>query len=199
MPIEREFKFILDPSKISLSDLSKKVENGELNYSSMNIRQGYLTPQNRIRETEYKFVGGNNEPKDKVDLIEYCYTFKTKDGEDSIEIETDIDVNDFNRLWPKTKDRLIKTRISSDNPGPVKWEIDFFLDADNEIYFVMAECEVYDGGMSRYMPDFVNDALLLEVGKTTNHISSFSSFSSYAISDIEYAKIMLESLKNMEG
>lgn len=190
MPIEREFKFILDPERINLDTLVSSIKNGFLNFSLLEIKQGFATPNNRIRTIDYIYVGGDREPKEyqKGALTSYVHTFKLEHELDVIELESDISFEDFEFLWVNASNKVHKYRLSSDNVGNYHWDVDFYLDDNNDVYFVLAECEVYDFGDARQIPSFVENALLYPVHKSNKMFTSFK------LSNVNYAKETLSSL-----
>ena len=126
MPIENERKFVIQGLKHS--DLDQTC------FRSKKIRQGYFNGKCRVREI------------DTGQSLYHYFTFKCNTEQGLVEIEQQITIDDFNRLWPETRDRLEKTRFSEYKPAcrNFLWEIDFFGDLDDP-YFVLAECEIYNG------------------------------------------------------
>jgi len=152
MPIENEVKFILDPVNPEefLNNL-KKIENVHL----FDVTQGYLTGHARIRRL--------------VDHIteehRHVFTYKTKVSGKTVEIETDITLNDYEKLWDVVQEKIVKTRVVfHDNDH--HWDIDFFTNPKTgKYYLIMAECELPEF-MTRpaRIPDWINNVLLSEIG-----------------------------------
>ncbi len=173
MPTENERKFALhcnDP------DQELNILKGEYGYSI--ISQGYLVRDKhltcRVRHLErdtYTTFGSN----------EWSLTVKRDIGSRVIEIETSIDKRDFDDLWAVSKGKLSKTRVYIDD-----WEVDFFLDDQCKVYFVLAECEMPEG---KEYPDelipFVKDHLLYEVPRGD------ARFSNRKLGKVKYASKLL--------
>jgi len=193
MPLEREHKFVLRAGKDLFRELMKNVKDSKIEFSVADFRQGYLHKGSRVRHINWRYLGGYEEEKLSAHNIpaEYVFTYKHKIDGDVVEIETSISPNDFERLWGETTNRLRKTRFSSDIPinhHNEHWEIDFFHNSSDKIYFVMAECEMHHGkDMPSEMPDFVRDNMLLATADN-------SVYSSKKISDPKYAKDLMQKL-----
>jgi len=101
-----------------------------------------------------------------------------------VEIEKKISERDFNDLWVQCLNRLEKTRylVTADSSGDI-WEVDFFRDYNNSIYFALAELEMPEGQLEpNFIPDFIQKNLIYEVDLTD------SRFSSKLLADVRYAK-----------
>ena len=127
MPIENETKYVLDDAggelERSLSDACTRM---------LRIRQGYLGPGVRIRETR-RIGRGRQAPT-------HSFTYKrTVDG-DVIEVETRISRSDFRALWKEASPALLKLRLVFKGQH-LTWEVDFFKD-DGATYFCLAEVEL---------------------------------------------------------
>jgi len=136
MPIENETKYVLDDRHGEL-ERSLTVACSRI----LRIRQGYLGPGVRIRETG-KAGRSRSTPA-------HSFTYKqTVDG-DVVEVETPISRSDFRKLWTKASPRLLKMRFVFRDQG-LTWEVDFFKE-DEATYFCLAEVELK--ARDRRVPD----------------------------------------------
>ena len=123
MPTENERKYVLsDPATVRAlwapEDWSE-------------IRQGYMPGDGRIRRQTRDGVAHDS------------FTCKIAAAGRLIEIETALaDPRDFDDLWPLTTRRIHKLRRSQTDRHGLHWDIDLLLDADEAVYFAMAECEM---------------------------------------------------------
>jgi len=124
--IENEIKF-------ALKDYDKLEKLLTTKYGWHDIRQGYLNPNNRIREITHQ-----------SGLIEYVFSFKQRvPSGRMIEIESDqITKDNFEHLWEFTKERLFKRRTSVFLSPELRWDVDFPRWPNNGKYFAMAEIEM---------------------------------------------------------
>lgn len=125
MPIENERKFVLHEDGGLESMLA-----GAPGVTRSVLRQTYLDASGlRIRSIE---TDGD---------LRHVFSFKrTVDGQ-MVEIETDIDRDDFERLWTLGRERLRKARYSWED-GHFHWDIDFFKTDEDLTYFALAEVEM---------------------------------------------------------
>jgi CYTH domain-containing protein len=131
MPVENERKLLLDTSK-SL-DLLKQLRKTDCKF--YDITQGYLNGAGRIRHVV------PHKPTD-VDIEAYWFTYKAKVQGSTVEIETQINTHDYQKLFLIVKPWLIKTRTKIQD-GAYTWDIDFFRTArQGAIYLAMAEVEM---------------------------------------------------------
>ena len=125
MPIENERKFVLDDD----GKLEARLAQVPGVTRSL-LRQAYLdAPGLRIRSVE---SDGRRA---------HVFTYKREIAGQVVEIETDIAVSDFDRLWTQRRESLRKTRYSWPD-GRFHWDVDFFKDEDGRTYFAMAEVEM---------------------------------------------------------
>lgn len=111
----------------------------------------------------------------------YMMTYKQKTINRVVEINTEIDERDFIDLWVHCKETLKKYRYFVEG-----WDVDFFLDDEDEVYFVLAECEMPEGqDKPDSMPDLVAKSLLYEVPRDDNR------FSSRRLADVPTARKLL--------
>lgn len=146
--IENERKLLLncdDPGMLLRS--LKKIEGAQ----TSDITQGYLSGSARIRHV----VDHNQSVGEK-----HLFTYKTKVSGATVEIETEISVHDYHKLFLVVKPIIHKTRIKF-RLDPYTWDIDFFkTPKSGNIYLVMAEVE---------MPEFET-----EVPPVLEHLAPYS-------------------------
>jgi predicted CopG family antitoxin len=112
-------------------------------------------------------------------------TVKREVNKRLIEIETEIDERDFNDLWTVCKGKIHKVRVYVED-----WEIDFFLDQEGVIYFVLAEHEMPEGQEDpTSLTGFVRDHLLYEVPRGDKR------FSNRKLGKVKYARELFQELK----
>ena len=125
MPIENERKFVL-------------LDDGRLEQQLAHVpgvtksflRQAYLDVSGmRIRSLE---ADGRKR---------YVFTYKREVDSQVVEIETDINVEDFDRLWSQRRETLQKVRYSW-NDDRFHWDVDFFKTDEGRTYFAQAEVEM---------------------------------------------------------
>jgi CYTH domain-containing protein len=131
VPIENERKYVLRDHESAYHDLINGVSYWGL---GKKLIQGYLPGDARIRMQYMEQNPGTAG----------VFTYKIMTPEGLVEIETMIDKADFDRLWPLTRDRLRKNRFTIFREG-LRWDVDFFQDEQNQIYFALAECEMPEG------------------------------------------------------
>jgi CYTH domain-containing protein len=125
MPIENERKFVLlDDGK-----LEQQLAHAPGVTKSF-LRQAYLDVSGmRIRSLE---ADGRKR---------YVFTYKREVDGQVVEIETDINVEDFDRLWSQRRETLQKARYSW-NDDRFHWEVELFKTAEGRTYFAQAEVEM---------------------------------------------------------
>lgn len=167
---ENEIKFVLN---LECEEFFKK------NYSKKyEICQGYMLTSKGISLRFRQSYG--------IKKINHYMTFKFNTGKRTIEIETKIDKRDFDEIWPNCLNKVYKTRYVLED-----WEIDFFLNKDNSVYFSMAEIELPENVLEpNSIPKFISDNLLYRVPIEE------SSYSSKLLSDVRYAENIYKNLKN---
>jgi len=132
-------------------------ENALVGWKRSEIKQGYLSDGWRLRdESGYltrnlkTFVEGQLEPD---------------------EDEYEISQAEFNNDWPKTNDRLVKTRYKLDIDDE-EWVIDFFKD-ENGKFFIMAEVEMPEGRITpNHIPNLIRDNCIHEVKRNDERFFS---------------------------
>lgn len=121
----------------------------------------------------------------------YTFNYKMKAGDYIEEFEMKISKEEFDRCYSTFSNTLEKTRYTIKDDFSNTWDIDFFK-SDNEIYFVMAECEMSDPTTDypTVMLPFVENNLLYTVPRADSR-----KFSSRKLTDVNYAKNILSTLK----
>ena len=125
MPIENERKFVLklDPK------LERRLAAAPGVVRSF-LRQAYLEASGlRIRAIE---SGGRTR---------HIFSYKRSVDDQMVEIETEISLIDFERLWKLRRETLQKMRYSW-RDGRYHWDVDFFKQDDGSTYFALAEVEM---------------------------------------------------------
>jgi CYTH domain-containing protein len=123
--------------------------------------------------------------------FDWILTLKQKVGDHTVEIETKLSAADGNDLWSKCQGKLRKTRyLLWETTG--RWEIDVFFDENNEVYFAMAEIELYFGADRPPIPELLKPYLVFEVPLTDDR------FSNKLLGDVEYAKGLLYELQQIQ-
>jgi hypothetical protein len=162
MPIEREFKYVMQNSgALEHELLTRPVELGLVKI--VNIQQGYLSRGGRVRRlTEF----AEFQTKLLKLSTEFVFTYKhdlSQQPGSCLEIETNISDEDFILAWEDSDHQIEKTRYVVLCNDDRRWEIDFFK-RDGETYFVMAECEVpATEGAPETLHPFVEEHLVLAV------------------------------------
>lgn len=125
MPIENERKFVLKND----CELEKRLAQAP-GVARKLLIQAYLdAPGLRIRTIE---TDGQ---------LSHVFTYKrTVDGQ-VVEIETELEADDFRRLWKLRRESLQKVRYSWPD-GRFHWDVDFFKTETGRTYFAQAEVEM---------------------------------------------------------
>lgn len=173
--IENEKKFVCSHYDELEAALTTK-------YGWHDIRQGYLNPNNRIREITHQ-----------SGLVEYVFSFKQRIPTSGlmIEIESDqITKANFDHLWEFTSERLFKRRSSVFLSPELRWDVDFPRWPSGAKYFAMAEIEMPE---TMKEPPFILDDLkpfiVHEVPRSDHR------FSARKISSEKNAKVLAKELK----
>jgi len=135
MPVEKEYKYITTP-ELAKSYLEK---NGD-KYIKQEINQGYLFKDDnsclRLRKTIQCGPDGL--------IPSYEMTYKRFVNNEVVEIENNVDKEDFHKLWGVCTSRISKTRyLNTHSDSDVKISIDLFHSlADlKKTYFALIEIE----------------------------------------------------------
>lgn len=160
MPTEHEFKYVMN------LDFAKEHTEDQLRVicpKHRRIDQGVLLQGNgsylRVRRTE------------ENSNIAWHMTFKLKDADRTIEIETPLIERDAFDLWGRCSWKLRKDRYIHAENG-IDWEIDLFKTNDR-IYFILAEAELPEGSLRpKKIPCFLKKHLIYEVPLTDDRCSN---------------------------
>jgi CYTH domain-containing protein len=173
MPTEHEYKYVIRKDALdNAKRLAKKVEE---------IEQGY-TVFNKGVSARIRVVTKDSGKK------KYFFTYKQKVGDRVIELEQKLDERDGQELWATCIGKLKKYRYELEDSVGHKWELDFFYDPLQCLYFAMAEVEVEEGHGRPATPRFIKDYLVYEVPLTDDR------FANKRLGDLEYAKNLYETL-----
>lgn len=181
MPVEHEYKYILDDN---CSELLDKLER---KYAKQHIHQVYLTKNNRFRAIVKQTK--------KTTSVNWYHTFKKKIDGEVLEIETGITNEDFDMICrAENLGALHKIRYTIPQLHG-QWDIDFLLTAPlaegGTIYFCCAECEQpkeYEVVVPKVLSKFIRWEVPYE------HSTVFSNFK---LSNREYAATALENNKSL--
>lgn len=132
MSVENERKLLLDVSRAH--ELLTQLRNcGDVKL--FDVTQGYLNGAGRIRHMV---------PHKQTNMISesFLFTYKARVQGSVVEIETSIDIHDYQKLFLIAKPWLVKTRAKLQQ-GIYTWDIDFFrTPKQGNIYLCMAEVEM---------------------------------------------------------
>lgn len=171
MPVENEIKYVVKQS------LEERMMG-----DSLLIEQAYLTknPTTRIRHIQEVSRGIDSTLRGVINTFKF--TFKHFINEELIEIETNIDKDDFYKLWPYTFNQVRKHRYVLKN-NDEHWDIDFLKDKNDKTYFALAEVEMPEGREKpNEIPAIIESKILYRVGRLWS-----KEFSNIKLSDIELA------------
>jgi CYTH domain-containing protein len=137
MPIEHERKLILHtPQHAQLMQQLR----GDASVEWFDITQAYMSNSCRIRHVVPHRTNYHTE--------QFVFTFKTKVRGATVEIESPIDVHDYQKLFLISKPVIVKTRAKITCVDH-HWDVDFLRKPKSgEVYLVMAEVE---------MPEFTTE------------------------------------------
>lgn len=114
---------------------------------------------------------------------EWLMTFKSKDLDRTVEVETKLDDRDGKNLFRKCSWHLRKERFDIFGLGDLVWELDLFKTKKGKVYFILLEVELDEGSpRPDNMPMFLKKHVLFEVPLTDNR------FSNTRLGDVQYAK-----------
>lgn len=141
-------------------------------FEILNIQQGYLLSEEdgcvRVRQTN-------------TNKFKLCY--KQKVANRLIEIEKRINHQDFNDLWEIAHCKLRKIRYNLAVTSTEYWSIDFYKNAKNQTYFVLAEHEMPEGQTKpNSIPSIIDSKIVYKVAQSDNR------FTARKLSNIKYAK-----------
>ncbi|MBM3619321.1 MAG: hypothetical protein FJX20_01410 [Alphaproteobacteria bacterium] len=129
MPIENERKFVLDDPR------------GELERALAAVRPAIRRAA--IRQAYLDTVGLRIRRFDRDGTVSHIFSYKRPVDGAMVEIEREIDAQDFERLWTLRRETLEKVRYTIPD-GECLWDIDFFKH-EGRTYFALAEVEMPEG------------------------------------------------------
>lgn len=177
MPIENERKFVLKPP---FGDLERQLS--EIASDSCTIEQAYLHKGKKI------IVRVRSSTCNASHSSRYEMCVKRSVQGECVEIETEIEEEDYTRLWSVASGKLKKVRYIVE-----EWEVDFFKDAHGQNYFVQAEIELPRGvEYPDRIPTIIEDNLLYRVLKGDDR------FASKKLCDVHYTNKILHMLLEMK-
>ena len=179
MGTENERKYVLEPRLDILNNIVNMVDK------IISIEQAYLLEaDNQVLRIRKSISSTSMNPF-------YELTYKHKLHNRLLEINTEIDTNDFYDLMATTDNVLRKTRYEIKVDALI-WQVDFFYDVrKSDPHFIMAEVELPLNVTSpSRIPKFIMDYLLYEVPKDN------TDFSNNQLIDIEYTVSLYEKLMN---
>jgi len=178
MPIEHEYKFILNEDNSELQEALEK------KYDRQTIHQVYCTKNNRFRRITIR--------QGKKTSNVYVHTFKKKILGKILEVESVVSREDFELvLLGENISELHKTRFSIPQKHG-QWDIDFLRESrKGKQYFALAECEQPEG-LKIEVPKILRDFIQYEVPH--EHSTWFSNFK---LSDPTYASTAIETHKDL--
>jgi len=179
VPRENEKKYVIDLEFEEALPYCLTFEDGKIDGPHC-IRQGYLVSDKQDYPTSLR-VRETVQVNQTKPLYELC--FKRDIGGEVVEIEKRIIWKDFEALWETTTSRVRKDRYKLCYKDSV-WDIDFFLDSNNETYFILAEYELLEYELTpEEIPSIIHSYLLHELDPGLE-----TGFGSKDLADIVYAK-----------
>ena len=190
MPTEHEYKYVLANSREALLKATMLYHRLE------HIEQGYIV-YSKGTTARIRKVTAKKNSDDQHKKTQWFFTFKSKVDTRTIELEQKIDSRDGEELWCRCIGKLRKKRyIILDDVGnrighkAMKWEVDFFFDQHDHLYFVMAEVELPEGSeRPETLPAFIEEYLLYAVPLTDDR------FSNKRLGDVAYTKELYKQLQ----
>lgn len=185
MVTENERKYVLYCDRTIIEQIKPKVSK------IIDQQQAFLKEGSgwvlRIRKSNIIYRLSDDGP---IQDPKYTMTFKQKTNNRQIEIEQDLDERDYLDLF-ETRVGLVYKRRHVIVEGLHEWEIDAYTlnQGDENPYFILAEVELDEDAISpKFMPNFITDNLLYEVGVNER------GFSSKKLRDPSYARKLYDNL-----
>jgi hypothetical protein len=178
--IENELKYVLDPRSC------EHILELPTNSIKISINQGYDARGARFR----KEVNSKKRGKKYDEFFSFNYKFQV--GDIIEEFEKAISEQEFNRCYPHCVTKIEKERFIIVDENKSEWSIDFFK-TEGRVYFAMAECELHNETSvepETILP-FVEKYLIYTVPR-----DEFYAYSSFKVSDVQYAENQLTLLMN---
>lgn len=170
MPAENEFKWVLEIDPEGIGAAMTAIPGTR----TTSLRQGYVTPENRVREIV------------EDGKTSYLFTFKYPVAGELLELEQPISKEDFDALWSVCGRRLAKTRfvLAQDK---AHWDVDLLAE-DGDVYCAVAEAEVARGlGRPPLLPALAPFLVAAVDDRKT--------WSNHALSDPMRARVLIEHLR----
>lgn len=178
MPVEREFKYVLhDPEKTLFNFLKNRAK-----WDQKVLTQSYINDNVRLRRIGLDETDQN---------LKYYFTYKKMVENELIEIETEIDQYDYNKLISIVEPgrTLMKTRFDMFESENVTWSIDYLWDMTNlNVYFVICEFETKYDVRTAPEPIYYIKEYLVHTDDGTYDLTS------NALSDVKFAKDVMKSI-----
>jgi CYTH domain-containing protein len=170
MPIEHEKKFCILKSKAVESLFAENAEQ------VIEIEQKYLLIEKGLSiRVRISTQGG---------MHSYRFTTKVDVNGQTVEIETPISEDDYERLWSRGQNKVKKTRYIYRG-----WEVDFFKSGHIN-YFAVAEIELPAWQKEpEVIPTLISDHLIYVVPPEDKR------FSNKKLGDVQYATDLLATVK----
>lgn len=155
MPVELEYKYLVDVNQVFFDDLCIILKNQNTPYTSKTIEQRYFPKTGRLRKISQENM-----------VDRYIFTFKHNlsyiDGD--LEIETDISKEDFDLGWRDCSHDILKNRITFSSGNHI-WEIDFFKSPETGNHnLIIIECEVNkDKPDISCLPAYIRNNILYQI------------------------------------
>lgn len=184
--VENELKYVLYKNTRELSNNFLEINQSYIQGHSF-IKDGFFIFESEIRieipiKKKYaEFLENKNMNKFRIRSVvenektKYYFTYKYPTNEGNIEIEKEISNLEYDILNQNATERIYKRRHKyfDDNTNLI-WEIDFFLDQNNNIYFVMAEVEMPEGMQKTDVPDIINSNLLYQPTRKDKRFNNYN-------------------------
>lgn len=182
MPVEREFKYVLkDPDKVLFDLLKKRVK-----WDQKILTQSYLSDSVRLRKVGTDSNMGSSD--------NYYFTYKKMVDGELIEIETQIDKYDYDKLFSTVEPgrTLTKTRFEWIESDYVAWSVDYLWDMKAlKTYFIICEFETkYDIRTAPEPLYFLKDFVVHTDDGTYDLTSN-------ALSDVDFAKEVMKEVMGL--
>lgn len=183
MPLEYEIKFVLAGPDLESELTSMAIK--DQTYSIVHIEQYYLSKPARLRKSSTLIK--NCRLYYPGEETKHFFAYKPKINGSVIEIETEINNEDFVHLLTESKKSLIKIRLKEEIYCKNEhWIVDFFK-FNGGTYFIQAECELYgEAKRPSRMPDFIRRNVKYQVDHAERE------FSSRSLCDVNKARRLYE-------
>lgn len=153
MPVELEYKYVLK----NIDNLFNILKDNIPDHIVYEIQQAYMSGKGRVRKKSYDVPTGT------VTKYEFNYKEFLGEGNGNLEIEKIISKEDFDMAYNMSHISFYKKRFVFRTKN-YTWEVDFFI-KDDDVYFVMMECEVEKGVIpdKNELPDCIKKNIIYDV------------------------------------